>query len=143
MMFAQNYGFEKKVLRKLGVNFPEYKEHLNKIAENSFDLLHIVKNNQDLYKSLGFTEEDLKINNYYHEDLQGSYSIKKTLPVFTDLSYNDLEIKNGNQAYVTYLKYPHYSEEEYKIKYDALVKYCKQDTWAMYKIKEKIRELVE
>lgn len=143
MMFAQNVSFEKGVLRRLAKLYPKYSEKLLAIADNSFDLIHIVNTKKDMYLEMGFDEEEASTFNYYHEDLQGSFSIKKTLPVFTDLSYDKLEVKNGNEAYVTYLKYPLYSEEEYKIKYNALVKYCKQDTWAMFKILESIRELVK
>ena len=142
MMFAQNFSFEQKVLKKLANNFPEYKEKLLKIAENSFDLLHIVRGNTELFKGLGYDEEEAKSFNYYHEDLQGSFSIKKTLPVFTNLSYDNLIVKNGNEAFITYLQYPTYSESEYRIKYQALVDYCKQDTWAMVEILDALRKLV-
>ncbi len=142
MMLAQNVGFERSVLKRLAKLYPEYKEHLLKIIENSFDLLYIIKGNDTLLKDLGFT--DLAHTwNYYHEDLNGSFSIKKTLPVFSTLSYDKLLVKNGTEAYITYLKYPLYSPEEFSIRYNALVEYCKQDTWAMVEILDALRKLVE
>jgi hypothetical protein len=32
---------------------------------------------------------------YFHRDFSGSASIKKVLPVLTDISYDDLEVGNG------------------------------------------------
>lgn len=138
-MLAQNVGFEKSVLKRLSALYPEYKDKLLKIAENSFDLLYIVKGKDDLTKDMGFDDRW----NYYHEDLNGSFSIKKTLPVFSNLSYDGLIVKNGTEAYITYLKYPLYSKEEFGIRYQALVTYCKQDTWAMVEILDALRKLAK
>ena len=69
--------------------------------------------------------------------------IKKTLPVFSNLSYSELDVKNGNEAMVEYNNYPYMSEEEFKNKYNALVEYCKQDTWAMVEILNALRERVK
>lgn len=143
MMFAQNVSFEIGVLKKLAKQFSEYSEHLLKIADNSFDLINIVRGSKTFYEKNNLAVDDLDGFNYYHQDLNGSFSIKKTLPVFTNLSYKDLIVKNGNEAFVTYLNYPNYSEEEYNIKYQALVDYCKQDTWAMVEILDALRKLVK
>jgi len=138
-VFAQNVGFEKSVIKKLRNNFPDLREKLDNMLDNAFDLLCIVKNNQSFYKDLGV--EKYKIVNYYHEDLSGSYSIKKTLPVFSDLKYENLDIKNGTEALVTYAKFNMMSPKEKEMSYKALLEYCKQDTWAMVVILNKLREL--
>ncbi len=138
-VFAQNVSFEKSRIKELAQIFPSYKDKLTKMIDMASDLLYIVRNNSKFYESIGFDKEDAKKINYYHEDLSGSYSIKKTLPVFSDLSYKDLDVKNGTEALVTYANYQNMTEKEFKIKYKSLVEYCKQDTWAMFVILEKLR----
>ena len=81
--------------------------------------------------------------NYYHSNQSGSYSIKKTLPLFTNLKYTDLEVQNGTQALVEYSKYEHMTDEQRLRAYNALILYCQQDTWAMVEILKGLRKLVE
>lgn len=142
-MLAQNVGFEKSRIKELAEIFPQYKKELMKIYDMGFDLLYLVKNNKELYESLGFDEERCNVINYYHKDLSGSYSIKKTLPVFSDLKYTDLEIQNGTQALVEYSKYKYMNPSQLERTINALIVYCKQDTWAMVEILNKLRELVK
>ena len=143
LLFAQNISFEKTRIKELADIFPEYKEKLLKINDMAYDLLYIIENNQKLYEMLGFDEENIKTVNYYHPYQSGSYSIKKTLPVLSNLSYDKLDVKNGTEAYITYLSYPLYTKEQYKLKYNALITYCKQDTWAMVLILDALRNIVK
>ncbi len=78
---------KKSVLKHLSEVFPEYKNKLMKIYENSTDLLYMIENNKEFYQSLGFNEYDYNTVNYYNSSQSGSYSIKKTLPLFSDLKY--------------------------------------------------------
>ncbi len=142
-MFAQNYSFEKACLKNLADLFPQYAQKLLEIRNNSADLLWLVNTNKQLYLDLGFDEDRAGLPNYYNKDLSGSYSIKKTLPVFSDLSYANLDVKNGMEAILAYSLYPVMSKEEFNLKYDALITYCKQDTWAMVVILSALRELVK
>ena len=142
-LFAQNVPFEKGRIKELSEIFTEYKDDLLKIYETGSDLLYIVKGNKDFYKSIGYDEEEAKIVNFYDSHLSGSYSIKKTLPVFSDLKYDDLDVKNGTQALVTYAMFSNMTKEELDFKYHSLLEYCKQDTWAMVVILDKIRKMVE
>jgi hypothetical protein len=72
--------------------------------------------------------------------MKGSYSIKYVLPALVpELSYNDLEIKEGGAASNTFLSmvigtFEGDVEETRK----HLLEYCKLDTWAMVKILEKL-----
>lgn len=141
-VFAQNVSFEKGRLKELSDVFPEYKNKLLKMVDMASDLLYIVRNNSTFYKDLGFSEEESKTVNYYHEDLSGSYSIKKTLPVFSDIKYDDLDVKNGTEALVTYAMFPKMSNKDFDVKYNSLIEYCKQDTWAMVVILDKLRSFV-
>ncbi|MCR5787981.1 MAG: DUF2779 domain-containing protein [Bacilli bacterium] len=142
-LFAQNVPFEKGRIKELSNIFPEYKDKLMKIYDRGFDLLWLVNTSTSMYEELGYSEEEAKIFNYYHPDLSGSFSIKKTLPVFSDLTYKDLTVKNGTEAIVEYANYNKMSKEEYNIKYQALVDYCQQDTWAMVVILDELRKLVK
>lgn len=139
-LFAQNVAFEKGRIKELAACFPKYKEDLMKLYDRGFDLLWLVNNNQEMYENLGFTS-DAKTVNYYHKNLSGSYSIKKTLPIFSNLSYENLEVKNGTEAIIEYANYKKMSKEELQLKQEALRIYCRQDTWAMVEILNALRSL--
>ena len=145
-VLAHNVTFERGRLKEISELFDDVKTK-NKLKmmaskEHSFDTLYLVKNNKELYESLGITK-NIDIINYYHPKLNGSYSIKKILPLFSDLSYSNLDVKNGNEALVTYSMFDKMTPEEYKFNYEALIKYCQQDTWAMVEILKGLRNLVK
>ncbi len=142
-LFAQNVSFEKNRIKELATMFPEYREDLMKLYDRGFDLLWLVNTNSKMYMDLGYDEERAKTFNFYDKRLSGSFSIKKTLPVFSDLSYDNLVVKNGTEAIVEYANYYKMSKEEYALKYQALITYCKQDTWAMVEILNALRGLVK
>lgn len=142
-LFAQNVAFEKGRIKELAAIFPEYREKLMKMYNRGFDLLWLVNTKTELYEELGFDKERASLPNYYNKDLSGSYSIKKTLPVFSDLSYKDLTVKNGTEAIVAYASYNKMTKEEYDLYYEALRIYCQQDTWAMVVILQALRELCQ
>lgn len=142
-LFAQNVAFEKGRIKELAGMFPEYRKDLMKLYDRGFDLLWLVNTNSKMYEELGFDEERSKTFNFYDKRLSGSFSIKKTLPVFSDLSYDNLVVKNGTEAIVEYANYEKMSKEEFDLKYQALIIYCKQDTWAMVEILNALRELVK
>lgn len=140
-ILAQNVMFEKGRILELANIFPKYKDKLLKMANRTFDLLWLLNTNKELYEKLGFSKEESMLPNYYNNLLNGSYSIKKTLPIFSDLTYDDLDIHNGNEAIIAYVNYNNYENKE-KV-YNNLKKYCKQDTWAMVLILNKLRELIK
>jgi len=142
-IIVYNQIFEKSRLKELAELFPVYRKKLLKMVDIIFDLMYIVKNNTKLYKNLGYNDIDAKTINYYHQDLNGSFSIKKILPIFAlELNYDNLDVSNGTEALITYANFPNYSKEEFNKRYQALLKYCKQDTWAMVVILNKLREIV-
>lgn len=140
-VLVYNSSFEKNRLKELSLMFPKYKEELDKINNMIFDLLDIIKSNTKLYEKLGYSEKDSKLFNFYHPDLNGSFSIKKVLPIFSNLNYKNLQVSNGVEAYSTYLTFDKLGKEEKQKAYDSLVEYCKQDTWAMVEILHKLKEL--
>lgn len=135
-VIAYNYGFEKSRMKELANIFPEYHDKLMDLVNRTFDLRDLLKGNK---KQFGEEAKWL----YYHEGLQGSYSIKKVLPIFVpELTYKGLDVANGVDAVVTYAKFPTMNKEEFKLKKQALLYYCKQDTWAMVAILDKLRQMV-
>ena len=142
-MLAQNVSFEKGRIKELSVIFPKYKKELLQIHDSGRDLLEIIDNNKSLYKSLGFDEYNCSTVNYYNNEQSGSYSIKKTLPLFTNLTYHDLEVQNGVEALVEYSLFDKMTKEELDKSRNALTIYCKQDTWAMVEILRGLRNLIK
>jgi len=136
-----NEAFEKTRIKELAVMFPKYSEKLLRINERLFDLLHVVKTNTKLFISLGFDEDRSKTINYYHEDLNGSFSIKKVLPLFSELSYNNLAVGNGMEAVYAYAGYDKLNKAELAETRNSLKLYCQQDTWAMVEILDKLRKI--
>ncbi|NLM33056.1 MAG: DUF2779 domain-containing protein, partial [Acholeplasmataceae bacterium] len=61
---------------------------------------------------------------------------------FSNLSYSDLNIQNGNEALIAYATYHLYEKEDLEDIYNDLIQYCRQDTWAMVVILNGLRKLV-
>lgn len=141
-ILVYNDSFEKTRLKELSEIFPQYKKELLRMRDMVFDLMNITKTRSSLYEELGFNKEEASLFNYYHEDMTGSFSIKKILPLFSNLTYKGMEIANGVEALVTYAKFPKMTQVEYEYKYQKLVEYCRQDTWAMVEILKGLRKSV-
>ena len=139
---AQNVSFEKARIKELAEIFPQYKDKLMNIYNSATDLLYIINNNKELYLKLGFSEKEASTVNYYNSLQSGSYSIKKTLPLFSNLSYKNLDVKNGTEASTMYSKFEYMTKEKIEDARCKLIKYCKQDTWAMVEILNGLRKLV-
>ena len=144
-MLAQGKSFEIERLKELAKLFPEYSDKLLEICKKSADLLHLLQNNKEMYNGM----KNADIFNYYHKDLGGSYSIKKTLPVLVpSLTYDGMDVGNGVQAYITYINYdsdkPTFNTLRTKTeRREALKRYCQQDTWAMVEILRAVREKIK
>ncbi|MGD9886428.1 MAG: DUF2779 domain-containing protein [Bacilli bacterium] len=141
-VLVYNKNFEYHQIKELARMFPEYQQDLDNICNHIFDLKDLVKTSSKLYMSLGFSEEESKKVNYYHVKLSGKYSIKKVLPLFSNRSYADLDVKNGNEAIVAYASFQKLSTEEIEEKRQQLIAYCRQDTWSMVEILNKLMLLI-
>jgi hypothetical protein len=119
--------FEAERLRDLAEWFPEYKSRIE-------DLIKVIR---DI--SLPFDKMD-----YYHWQLNGSYSLKAVLPIVVpEMSYKDLAIRDGRMAIDAYFAMSQLSDEkEIERMRRDLLEYCKLDTLAMVKILEKLREML-
>ena len=74
--------------------------------------------------------------------MKGSYSIKYVLPALvTELSYNDLNIKDGGMASSIFQSMinNNFNGNEILTRKD-LLKYCELDTYAMVRIIEKLKK---
>ena len=144
-MLAQGKSFEIGRLKELAKLFPEYSSKLLAICEKSADLLHLLQNNKEMYNGM----KNADIFNYYHKDLGGGYSIKKTLPILVPtLTYKGMDVGNGVQAYIAYINYdsdqPTFGTLKTKTeRREALKRYCQQDTWAMVEILRAVREKIK
>ena len=80
---------------------------------------------------------------YYTPEMRGSYSIKSVLPaLIPDLSYNDLDIKEGGTASNTFLSMVNGTfEGDVEETRKQLLEYCKLDTYAMVRILDKLRQI--
>jgi len=80
---------------------------------------------------------------YYTPEMRGSYSIKYVLPALVpELSYDDLDIKEGGTASNTFLSMVNETfEGDAQKTRRQLLEYCELDTYAMVRILDKLREV--
>jgi len=121
-----NRGFERSVLRSLQQNFPGAGAALEQRSERMVDLL-----------------EPFRKQLYWHPQMGGSNSLKKVLPVFApDLSYEALEVGDGEQAMDAFLKLADERDpERVEAGRQALWEYCQLDTLAMVRILDGLRQV--
>ena len=114
-----NGAFEGARIKELALLFPDLSSQLLSIVDRFFDLLPFAR------------------EYYYHPEMKGSWSIKNVLPTIApELSYSNLEISNGSIAQDAYRVAINKdaSLEKKEMLRTAMLKYCGQDTLAMYKI---------
>jgi hypothetical protein len=124
-VLAYNSGFESGCLTSLAKELPQYKDEIADIQDRLWDLLPVMR--------------------AYVYDLafRGSYSLKSVLPALVpDLVYEGMEVAEGSQAGLAWekmLRAATGSDERKRLK-GALLAYCKQDTLAMVRLLEVLRE---
>ena len=119
-----NQAFEKRIIDELAQVFPDLRGPLTALNARVFDLWPVVK------------------NNYYHPDMQGSWSIKRVLPCLVpELSYDGLgEVRDGTQAQQACLELINGARDAaaaQRLRQD-LLDYCRLDTWAMLAMVRKL-----
>ncbi len=112
---AYNAAFEKRVLRELATDCPDYAAALLAMETRTVDLLPIAR------------------DCWYHRDQRGSWSIKAVLPTLAELDYAALEVKDGGDAQAAFLEAiePGCDPTRRWALEEALKAYCARDTWAM------------
>ena len=121
-----NAKFEEGVIDKLAEACPKHAGWIDRVEARIIDLL-----------------EPFQAFDYYHPEQHGSASIKAVLPVLTGHSYADLEIQEGGQASLEYLRV-HFGDvpeaERRKVR-EQLERYCGQDTEGMVWIVDELQKL--
>jgi len=125
-VLVYNISFEGTIISKLAEEFPEWRERLLGIKGSFVDLIIPFRS--------GY---------YYENAMRGSFSIKSVLkalfPNTEELDYSRLEIKNGSEAMTVFPTMRTMSYEDRLKTREALLEYCKLDTFAMVKILEKLK----
>jgi len=117
-------NFEKTTISKLSKTFSDLSDELQSLIDRIVDL-----------------EQCIKYVN--HPEFCGRTSIKVVLPVLVpDLSYDGLEIANGDVALVTFamMAQGKMDADEMERNRAALLEYCKMDTLAMVRLHEVLHE---
>ena len=126
-LLTYNVSFERRVLSKLAERFPDLESELKEHIERLKDLM------------IPFQKSWC-----YASRMDGRHSIKRVLPAFVpDLSYDGLEISNGEMACMTYenmLKDEH-SMRDTQTR-NAMLKYCEMDTYAMVKLLDRLNMMM-
>ncbi|MDA8626417.1 DUF2779 domain-containing protein [Flavobacteriaceae bacterium] len=125
-ILVYNIGFERGKINDLIEVFPQHSNKLNSIVSRLKDLM------------IPFQQKW-----YYTPEMKGSYSIKYVLPAMVpELSYNDLDIKEGGAASNTFLSLVNGTfDGDFEETRRQLLEYCKLDTYAMVKILEKLYQV--
>jgi len=115
-----NKSFEQGRNKECADIYPEYADFLLSVNDRVYDLMDVFQK--------GF---------YLHPGFKGKTSLKSVLPVLCpELSYETLTIQNGGEANI---KWHHWTEGQFRgdendLTKEALLAYCKLDTWAMVRI---------
>ena len=120
-----NQAFEKGRLQELQKLFPRKWQPIQNMLDRVVDLM------------VPFRDQDL-----YHWKFQGSYSIKKVLPVLApELTYETLVIQNGEMAPAEWFRMIQLDDEaERQVITEQLLAYCGLDTYAMVRILEELQK---
>ena len=125
-ILVYNKDFEKKIMKDLAHDFPEYRDALRERISRIKDL------------AVPFAKKY-----YYSKIMNGSNSLKAILPALApDLKYEELIIKDGNTASIAFERLQ--SETDlFKIieTRENLIAYCKMDTLAMVRILEVLESI--
>ena len=129
-VIVYNKAFEATRNKEIGEMYPDLKVEMDRINANMVDLMIPFKN-----------------RNYYTKEMKGSYSIKYVLPALypddPELDYGNLSlVHKGDEASNAFLSLKDKSPEEQEKIREALLKYCKLDTYAMVKIWENFKDKI-
>ena len=117
-------GAEKLRLVQLAQQYPEYAGKLKSIWERMVDL------------SLPFST-----GNLYDNRMAGFFSLKTLVPIFSDYSYQDLDISYGMDAVERYRELASADDTTNKEIREQLDAYCAMDTYAEYIVYHAIEKL--
>lgn len=119
-VFAYNAGFEARALELLARLAPAHATGLRALAARLTDLLPITR------------------RSYYHPRMLGSWSLKAVIPTIApDLAYAALgEVQEGEAAQLAFLELREAGVDAGRraVLAQAMLDYCRQDTWALVRL---------
>lgn len=126
-----NKSFEPARNNEIARMYPDLKEEMERFNNNMVDFL-----------------VPFKQRKYYTKEMHGSASIKAVLPALypddPELDYHTLPVvHNGGEASEAFLSLKDKSEEEQEEIRHGLLVYCELDTYAMVKIWERFKEIIQ
>jgi hypothetical protein len=127
---AYNARFERDRIRELAAALPGLAGPLEALGARLVDLLPVVR------------------NHVYHPDFGGGFSLKRVLPaLIPEMSYRGLAIAEGETASLELARLLFHGdemepEERTRLRADLLA-YCRQDTWGLVRLLERLRGLAE
>lgn len=119
-----NQQFEETRLSELAGWLPEFVERIKNIQSRLWDLLPLIR------------------NHVYHPAFAGSYSLKSVLPALVpEMTYEGMAVADGVDAGLTWesLIRGSMDQAEYERLRNALIDYCRQDTFALFQILERLK----
>lgn len=123
-----NKTFEIGRLKEFIDYYPEFTEKIKKVIERIVDLKDFLIPTAKHRELIGDTTNKATLY-YYHPRQKGSYSIKKVLGAFSKLDYKELDVRNGVEAQMEFLKFKNSPKD--KTVYNNLKEYCDLDTLSM------------
>jgi predicted RecB family nuclease len=125
---AYSAGFERQCLDQLAELLPRQRAQLKRISARLVDLLQIVR------------------SHVYHPAFGGSFSLKSVLPALVpEMRYDGLVIADGATASATLermlLRGNDLAPAEKERLREALLTYCRQDTFGLVRILQRLRDL--
>lgn len=123
---VRNKSFENWRNSDISLLYPHYAATFDAVNKRTYDLMDIFKNDF-----------------YFHPDFAGSASIKKVLPILTNISYEALPIADWATAADILQKLITWNipESDISMQLDSLSRYCFLDTWAMVCIRKELQSL--
>lgn len=120
-------SFEKSRLNELAMQFPEFENHIKSIIGRLWDQLEIFR------------------NHYIDVRFKGSNSIKNVLPVLVpELDYGKLDVQGGGTATASFARMIKTKDDKEKeMLRNALLEYCKLDTFAMVEIHKRLLAVID
>lgn len=125
-ILVYNQSFEENRLRELAGDFPDYEPELTNRIDRLKDLM-----------------TPFRAKSYYTPGMCGSHSIKNVMPeLVSDLTFGDLDISDGDAAMRAYERLLSETDpaEIARIR-NALLEYCKLDTYGMVRIFEELEKV--
>ena len=112
-------GYEQRVIAALAVRFPDLSPRLGLVGARVVDLHPVTR------------------RHFYHPAMQGSWSLKRILPVLApDLSYGAGELQDGNAASAAWFeaRRPETTAERRAVLAAELTRYCALDTEGLLRL---------